>query len=105
MEDITKNRSVLQIQADRKSDKKDEEHVTKGVRRLVCFSLHDDNIIISGDELSVKSVENEGITIKELKEQLKALGEPSEKGHKLKFVQSKPATQCLCEVPTRFNVS
>ena len=28
MEDITKNRSILQIQADRKSDKKDEEHVT-----------------------------------------------------------------------------
>ena len=48
----------------------------------MCFSLRDDNIIISGDELSVKSVENEGITIKELKEQLNALGEPSEKGHK-----------------------
>ena len=51
MEDITKNRSVLQIQADRKSDKKDEEHVTKGVRRLVCFSLRDDNVIISGERV------------------------------------------------------
>ena len=90
MEEIIKNRSVLQIQTDRKNDKKLEENVTKGGRRIVCFSLRDDNVIMSGDELSVQIVENEDITIKVLKEQLKAIGEPREKGHNLRYVQSKP---------------
>ena len=91
MEDIVKNRSVLQIQNDRKLDKKHEEHVSKGGRRLVSFSLRGDDVIISGDEASVNISVNEDITIKELKNQIKALGEPIEKGHNLKYILKKPS--------------
>ena len=91
MEDILKNRSVLQIQTDRKLDKKHEEHVSKGGRRLVTFSLRGDDVIISGDESSVNLAVNEDISIKELKNQIKALGEPKEKGHNLKYILKKPS--------------
>ena len=91
MEDIVKNRSVIQIQNDRKLDKKHEEHVSKGGRRLVSFSLRGDDVIISGDEASVNISVNEDITIKELKNQIKALGEPIEKGHNLKYILKKPS--------------
>ena len=79
MEDLIKNRTVLQIQSDRKFDKKHEEHVSKGGRRIVSFSLRGDEVIISGDEASVNIAVNEDISIKELKNKLRALGETKEK--------------------------
>ena len=99
MSDITKNRSVKQIQTDRKFDKKHEEHVSEGGRRLVCFSLRGNDVIISGEDSAVKIVEDEDITIKELKNKLKAMGEPEDKGHNLKYIQKKSArllpTMCV----------
>ena len=86
MEDLIKNRTVLQIQSDRKFDKKHEEHVSKGGRRIVSFSLRGDEVIISGDEASVNIAANKDISIKELKNKLKALGEAKEKGTNLEYI-------------------
>ena len=91
MDDKIKNRSVIQIQTDRKLDKKHEEHVCKGGRRLVSFSLRGDDVIISGDDSSVNIAVNEDISIKDLKNKLKALGEPQEKGHNLKYILKEPS--------------
>ena len=91
MDETIKNRTVIQIQTDRKLDKKHEEHVSKGGRRLVTFSLRGDDVIISGDESSVNIAVNEDISIKELTNKLKALGELKEKGLNLKYIQKEPS--------------
>ena len=85
-----KNRTVIQIQTDRKLNKILEDHVSKGGRRILILSLHDDDVIVSGDEdlVNIANRNKGDITINELKQQLKALGEPPQKDHGLKFIKT-----------------
>ena len=70
------NRTNKEIVADKKFTKCLQDHVTNSSRRVLCFSLYDDEVIAQGSKccVDIMRAADLDMTVRELMEKMRQLG-------------------------------